>query len=367
MGLNSRINRIVFPLRDKRIKRRVIIIESDDWGSIRVPSRDIYYQLVNDGYNAKRTYSIDSLERPKDLICLFDVLNKFRDSNNNPPVFTANTLVANPDFEKIKESGFKTYNYELLPDTYIKYCDGEDMFSIIKKGIDLGVWYPQSHGREHFNIPYWLSLLRQGDKDMLYAFNHNMCGIYPRTNPSYGNKCLIAYNAIHSEWNKFYVEAVRDGLHIFRNLFKYSSKTFIPPAYTWNNDIETVLSEEGVELIQSGRVQHIATNIKKRIYHYIGERNQFAQLYSVRNCTFEPAAVQSKTLLLKNILKQVDNLFLHHRPVIISSHRVNYIGSISESNRSENLELLGYFLDSVLRKYPDVEFLTSEELIDIVK
>ena len=33
-----------------RTKRKIVVIESDDWGSIRMPSRDIYEKLLAEGY-----------------------------------------------------------------------------------------------------------------------------------------------------------------------------------------------------------------------------------------------------------------------------------------------------------------------------
>ena len=49
-------------------------------------------------------------------------------------------------------------------------------------------------------------------------------------------------------------------------------------------------------------------------------------------------------------------------PVVISSHRVNYIGRISERNRDENLNLLDKFLAFIVETHPDVVFLSSAEL-----
>ena len=46
-------------------------------------------------------------------------------------------------------------------------------------------------------------------------------------------------------------------------------------------------------------------------------------------------------------------------PVVISSHRVNYIGRISERNRDENLNLLDKFLAFIVETHPDVVFLSS--------
>lgn len=80
--------------------RKIIVIESDDWGSIRMPSKEIYDNLLKSGIRVDRCpYNrYDSLASEEDLSALFDVLTSFRDMNGNHPVITANTVVANPDF-----------------------------------------------------------------------------------------------------------------------------------------------------------------------------------------------------------------------------------------------------------------------------
>ena len=47
---------------------------------------------------------------------------------------------------------------------------------------------------------------------------------------------------------------------------------------------------------------------------------------------------------------------------VVSSHRVNYIGRISEKNRDENLNLLNEFLEQLIQKHPDVIFMSTKML-----
>jgi hypothetical protein len=67
-----------------RTNRKIIVIESDDWGSIRMPSRSAYGKLIKAGLNLNGgdglRYSLyDSLESKSDLEGLFHVLESFRD------------------------------------------------------------------------------------------------------------------------------------------------------------------------------------------------------------------------------------------------------------------------------------------------
>ena len=55
-------------------------------------------------------------------------------------------------------------------------------------------------------------------------------------------------------------------------------------------------------------------------------------IYLVRNRTFEPAQSSSKNYW-ESTYRQIENAFAKGTPAIISSHRVNFIGSINQENR----------------------------------
>ena len=81
-------------------KRKIIVFESDDWGTIRMSSKNAFNHFLTKGYPVDQcpynTY--DCLESNEDMESLFSVLLNFRDGNQNHPCFTANHVVANPDF-----------------------------------------------------------------------------------------------------------------------------------------------------------------------------------------------------------------------------------------------------------------------------
>ena len=52
------------------------------------------------------------------------------------------------------------------------------------------------------------------------------------------------------------------------------------------------------------------------------------------------------------------------KPAIINSHRVNFMGTLSEENRTNGLNLLSGLLKAMLQKWPDIEFMCSDELGD---
>ena len=60
----------------------------------------------------------DNKPNRNDIVKLFDLLASFRNAFGETPIFTTNTIVANPHFEKIRESDFKTYHYDKFTQTY---------------------------------------------------------------------------------------------------------------------------------------------------------------------------------------------------------------------------------------------------------
>lgn len=131
--------------------RRLIVFESDDWGSIRMPSRETYEKLVRSGDQADQDpfTRYDALASESDLQHLFDTLTKYADSNGRHPVITANCAVANPDFDKIRASEYREYFYEPFTETLKRYPQHERSFELWQQGIGKRIFFPQLHGREH--------------------------------------------------------------------------------------------------------------------------------------------------------------------------------------------------------------------------
>lgn len=366
VSINNRLQNNKCDRKDFRTKRHIVVFESDDWGSIRMSNKKDWEELLKLGYAVdKRPYErFDTLESPEDLESLFEILSKYKDCKGNHPVITANMLMVNPDFEKIEKSGYQEYYYEPISNTYTRYFGDTKVLDLMRQGYENGVFMPQSHGREHFNVAQWMRGLRSGNEDLLTAFKYGMCGIAPKAHPEQGNKMMVALRAKNEEEQKQINEIVKEGLGLFEQLWGFSSKSFVAPCYAWNEDVEKVLAENGVELIQSSRAKKEAFH-SPRQYYYSGQRNRFDQTYSIRNCTFEPATNVKETSI-ETLMKQTDNIFNQHKIAVFSTHRINYVGGICQQNRNQNLALLDEFLQKLIGKYPEVEFFCSDKLLEVL-
>lgn len=365
-SLHNRLLTKYYSNKDFRTNRHIIVFESDDWGSIRMSNKYAFDELLKMGYAVdKRPYErFDTLESPKDLEALFNVLVRYKDTQGNHPIITANMLMVNPDFDKITQSGYDTYYYEPILETYRRYFGDDNVLSLMREGINEGVFMPQFHGREHFNVAHWMRGLQNGNEDFLTAFKFNMCGIAPKVNPQNGNQLMNALWANNEEEQSGINRIVADGLKMFERLWGFRSESFVAPCYRWNQSIERVLNEGGVRLIQTIRRNNPAYLSSSR-YFYQGQHNDLGQTYSIRNCVFEPATNEGGSTV-DSLINQVCAIFNQHKIAVFSTHRINYVSGIGEQNRERTLELLDGFLATVLRKYPDVEFISSNKLLEVL-
>lgn len=352
-----------------RTSRKLVVFESDDWGSIRMPSLEIYNKCLDAGYrvdlNPFERY--DSLASEEDLLSLFEVLSSFKDINGNNPVITANCVVANPDFEKIKKDNFTKYYFELITATFNKYPKHKNCFLLWEKGIDQGIFYPQYHGREHLNVSMFMNALQQGNRDAHFGFLNRMPGSIKHGQYKSGNYYVEATMFKSESERRKVLEIIIDGIEIFYQLFHYEAESFVPTNYVWSPKFNKELSNKGIKYNQGSRrmIEPIPGNISKKYNRILGKTN-YGQINLVRNCRFEPSLV-TKSNEVTNCLKDIEIAFKWHKPAIISSHRINFCGFIDESNRDNNLELFAKLLKRILYKWPDTEFITSNSMGKIIE
>ena len=367
MNFKEKLKNHILNISGWRTNRKIIVIESDDWGSIRMPSKEVFNNLIKDGIplNNCPYNTFDSLASEKDLNDLFNVLINYKDLNGNHPIITANTVVANPDFEKIKNSNFQEYFYEPFTKTIEKYPAHTKAFEIWKEGMSAGVFHPQFHGREHVNINLWLKLLREKHPVFLKAFDHGFWGIGPSIVKL---KERINIQATFDAQDFSEIEQhkiqINEGLNLFKEIFGYESKSFIANNFIWHSELNKTLKENGVKTIQGMKYQLLPLmHVRKRVKvsHYIGEKNNLNQLYLIRNCVFEPTfSLNSDNV--NNCLHQMSIAFSWGKPAIISVHRINFIGFIQEINRVNNLKSFESLLKQIQLNWPDAEYMTSDQL-----
>jgi hypothetical protein len=348
-----------------------VVFESDDWGSIRMPTKDIYHKLLSLGLglnddDGERYSKYDSLESTRDMESLFQILDLHKDCEGAPAVFTAVAVVANPDFDKIKENGFQKYFYEPFPVTSQRYKGLGNTLKLYLEGFESNIFIPQFHGREHLNVPVWLKALQSNNIETHLAFNERMWSFVPKESIWKDLEYEAAFQPAEIEELKVHEEIIITGLNLFEKLFHYRAEYFVPPNGHINNMLNSVCFENGIKFRSTAKIQNEPIgrgNIRRKI-HWLGQKDKNGITYLTRNCFFEPSS-RGKDWV-DSCLKDVKISFQWNKPAIISTHRVNYVGVHDVSNRDYGLRELNKLLFAILKNWPDVEFISSNQLGNII-
>lgn len=348
---------------------KYVVFESDDWGSIRTSSIEAYDIMIQQGdpIDSDLFTKYDSLASEEDLKSLFSVLNSYKDLRGRHPIFTINCSVANPDFKRIKLNNFEQYYYESFLNTLASYPEHKNSFKLWKEGIEKGYIFPQLHCREHLNIERWMEDLRSSNKMLRLSFDNNMIsgGMAFSKDNKFAYMDAFGYPIANSE--EKLDEILNDAVNLFEQIFGFRSISFVPCCHVWNDKLEKTLKKYDIKYIQGANHQLVPSKKKsgkfKRKRNYLGKKSKFGQTYLIRNCSFEPT-LDNDNDVVERCLKQIEIAFKHKKPAIINTHRLNYIGYIHPENREKNLIKLAELIEKILDKWPDVEFITTVELID---
>jgi hypothetical protein len=331
-----------------------------------MPSKVAYDTLAKAGLalgkgNGARYNKYDTLASKQDLEFLFETLSAVKDKNGAASKITAVSLVANPDFFKIKENGFQQFIHEPFTATLEKY-NKADAFPLWKEGRELNIFVPEFHGREHLNIQAWMRALQAGDKEALLAFEQGIWG--------YSRKKGIGFQAAFDlEFSKDLAlqhEILKEGLHLFEQLHGRKARFFVPPNGSLNNQLEKTAASYGIEYMSTSKIQKevLGSGNTKKHFRYIGLENNHGQTYITRNAFFEPS--DSTKNEVNACLSEIESAFKWKKPAVISSHRVNFIGGLHSANRDNGLRQLRELLTAIMKKWPDAEFMNSAELGDLI-
>lgn len=346
--------------------KKQILLLSDDWGSVRIKSTQDQEALVKKGLIINNRFDqYDSLETNEDLELLFEVLTKYKDHNGNHPCITAVTNVANPDFKKIKESDFQEYHYETIASTYLRYPNSDRVLNLTHEGIHNKIFIPQSHGREHVQVNWWMSELKNINSFAREFFDHEFFFLYNSLlkNNYRGRDIVAAFDVLTQDDLDSQIIIAKDSLIIFDNLFGFKSKIFTPPALFYNPQIEEIIKREGIDWIDASRLFKVpqTDGTEKWQFNYLGRKKKSGLKVLVRNAMFESNISQSESAV-DRCLYDIEQAFKLRQPAIISNHRACFTGRIDDNNRRKGLFELDLLFSRIVKKWPDVDFISINEL-----
>jgi hypothetical protein len=356
-----------------RTKRRIVVFPVDDYGNVRVHSKQARESMDKAGLKALNRFdAFDTLETRQDLEMLFDVLTSVRDKNGRHAVFTPFALPCNIDFEKMAAHNYQHYYYELLPQTFEKLAHSNPSaytgaWGLWQEGIEKKLLAPQFHGREHFNLKVFEEKLASEDAALLTALkNRSYTSIIDSGYPTINT--MGAFDFWEYDENLRFEKIISEGLEAFQKVFGYKSVHFISPVGRENPIIHNYLFAHGIDFIDTPLIkkEHWGRGKYKTVLNYTGKKNKLGQSFLVRNVVFEPGEKNGFDWV-NYTMKQIEAAFRWNRPAVISSHRVNFCGHIDPKNREKGISALKTLLKRIVHRWPDVEFVGSGEFCGLMK
>jgi hypothetical protein len=352
-----------------KTNKKYIIFSVDDYGNVRTDSKEALVAMSKRGaVPLNRFDNLDSLETSDDLSSLYDVLGSVKGGDGKHPVFTPFSLPCNIDFEKMARYNYEEYFYETVDFTFTKQAERypkayQDAWRIWKEGIEAGFMKPQFHGREHFNLKVFKEKLKLKDSELIAALQNRSNSCISSTGYT-----TINYTSAFSFWefqeNDYLSEIIKDGLNCFEKVFGYRATHFNPPGGREHSILHSDLIDLGVVSIDNSFIkkEHQGNGKYKTSININGGINSNSLVQLSRNVVFEPNESDNINWV-SYAMNQIDLAFKYRAPANISTHRVNFSGFINESNREMGLQKLKDLLKRIVSKYPDVEFISVDQLI----
>jgi hypothetical protein len=329
-----------------------VVIESDDWGMYRAPEDTSAIHR----WGKPTEWAFDRLETVPELNALYDVLRRRKDALGASPKFVANMITARPDFDAMKAS-----NYATLALTPLREFPAE-LVQAWKLGLREGLFIPQYHGRLHFNAEQFLQDLQTDERsrEIFAAGWHG--GLSNLKESDWRLHSEYLHWRRGEEISRATLQAwIANGLKEFRDVFGFSSQSTIAPNYIFSPQVAALWAELGITCVQGcNMVMYKERQRSIRRNLPIGSTKYPGLIAISRNVKFEPARGR-KDWMADAALRGAEFLFARKIPVVIDTHRINYVSALANAGIAD----LDRLLDGLASF--NVRYLTSFELADAIR
>lgn len=320
--------------REPVLRRPVLIFESDDWG----PGEAAH---------------ASALQR------LAELLAAHRDRDGRHPVMTLGVVLALADTRRIREAEVTEYFR-----VYLESCD--EVAAAMRAGVERGVFAPQLHGLEHYWAP---ALLARAWRDAEVKAWLTAEGL-PRSEalpaPLQSRWADAAQLPTRPLADIEIDAAVAEEVGRFRQVFGVPPAVAVPPTFVWTPVVERAWARHGVRCVVTPGRRYGGRDEKGRPLAegdaiVNGAPGAGEVIYVVRDDYFEPARGHTAARALR-ALRLKTGL---GRPTLLEMHRYNFIDDAAVAERA--YAEIAALLDQVVAAYPDVAFLSTEALAEILR
>lgn len=307
----------------------LVTIESDDWGA---------HRCLDFGINlakCSKFSQLDCLETPEDVRRLTSVLRRHHDSRGRAATITANVV-------------FETILGNRVNKTIIRRTVPEAVVLSWKEAMEDRVLYPQLHA------------MREADEHSVLDPDSKVRWMTSPYMVWDGNQYVDLPTARVEK-------VVIEGQDLFSQIFGFKSLSTVPPRYVWGEAADHAFAIAGIRYLQAA----IQIHKPKCPRYYPFERTDNGILMLTTRVHFEPAFAWKKGKPMGEIVRTKSHEILRrlstHTPVAISTHRINYVSGHSRSQAEYGLSAIDSLLSNLLRYRPNLVFLTSPELGQVLE
>lgn len=334
---------------------RILTISSDDWGGS------------------------EPAETAEDLARVSTSLKGLTDACGNPPRFTAYFVAGGPDFERIVQSQFRQYSWKFC------YDNRPEMVLAWKDAISEGVWDLQFHALEHFNSALLMDLLQKDAFRFRQAFREHrvqtskdnaqdwarMTELDPRLR--YFGCALIDAKVYPPRVLPYdhQLDHVRQGKVEIEQRFGVRLRVGTAPSYQWDTLTWKAFCKVGLDYIDTKprRIESpwFGSSLRKT-WHRAGYGTRYRNIKAIiRNVDYEPVWFKNypwaQRMDRSGALDRCRELLSRRAPVVISTHRLNYV-ALPEEEKDAHCNGLRSILESLLEEFEDLNFLSAPEFGD---
>jgi hypothetical protein len=363
-------------------KFHAVVFESDDWGLCgEGKDKGAHEHLASLGHDmhsrrSRRLYD-NTLETAEDLHRLYGTLSSFKDSIGRHPIFTANFIVSNPSFEAIRKSRFRSYHSipitKGFPGSWnLRNTSAETWLHAWQQGIKRKLIVPEYHGLSHFNSANWIAGIRKGDKKLTDFFEEEMFST------SNENPTIAEYGVAASPYRWYLEEQVQyqqfeeqysnimKGTEIFMAAFGRHPRTTIPP-----HDISNWKSWVGFAKAGFGHLQSDRRKISSMLgLNRLAPKTAFEAIrrillqLTIIDRLYRNVRLENEERDGSGLLELSDRIFRLGSPVIVGTHRQNYVAGVDPSSADLGIRRLESYLGGLCED-PNLVFLSSYEAFQL--
>ncbi len=304
---------------------KAVVLESDDWGLCAWSADEQALRVLADTpafrSPAGRRYAGSTLESADDVRALAATLAEFRGGDGFPPVWQANTVVANPDYSALRAPLFECESVPLCdhPQTPSRW-QRPGMWDQVAVARDAGLWWPELHGLHHIPETAWLTALRRGLADARRAHEQQsaVCA-------------SVEASGEHDPSEPPLDRTRRLELAVakFETLFGRRPASFCPPDYRWDEHTEADATRLGIRTLQ-GQGEHHGARFPR--FRRLFLRQRWPGDWSVRlqmppRIAFEPCSTETNAARVGAAAahRGAREAWQRGQPAVISTHRANFV------------------------------------------